>query len=359
MSSVSPARRVGGPLAKLIAFAAVTLVVTGLLAQSLGMPPVGSWFGGVFGGGAPSYHARFTDVTGVLPGDDVRIAGVKVGRVTRVRLVDNTVAELTFTVDGDVPLPSSVRATIRYRNLIGQRYLALAEGPAAASNLRPGAVIPLSQTAPALDLTTLFNGFQPLFSALDPHDVNTLAYEIIQVLQGEAGTVAGLLQHSASLIGTLADRDTVIAKVIDNLNTVLSTLDARRAVLSQTIDSLQQFVSGLSADREAIGQAVTSIGGLTSATAGLVKDARPDLSADINGVGSLAGILNDNSATIDATLARLPGEYQTLRRTASYGSWFNFFLCDFDGRVSLPGAGSVDPASLGSPAAACKTGGGQ
>jgi len=357
MSSVSPARRVGGPLAKLIAFAAVTLVVTGLLAQSLGMPPVGSWFGGVFGGGAPSYQARFTDVTGVLPGDDVRIAGVKVGRVTRVRLVDNTVAELTFTVDGDVPLPSSVRATIRYRNLIGQRYLALAEGPAAASNLRPGAVIPLSQTAPALDLTTLFNGFQPLFSALDPHDVNTLAYEIIQVLQGEAGTVAGLLQHSASLIGTLADRDTVIAKVIDNLNTVLSTLDARRAVLSQTIDSLQQFVSGLSADREAIGQAVTSIGGLTSATAGLVKDARPDLSADINGVGSLAGILNDNSATIDATLARLPGEYQALRRTASYGSWFNFFLCDFDGRVSLPGAGSVDPASLGSPAAACKTGG--
>jgi phospholipid/cholesterol/gamma-HCH transport system substrate-binding protein len=353
MRSVSPSRRIAAPLAKLVAFAAVTLVLTGLLAQSLGMPPVGSWFGGT----APSYRARFTDVTGVLPGDDVRIAGVKVGRVTQVRLVDNTVAELAFTVDGDVPLPSSVRATIKYRNLIGQRYLALAEGPADGGNLRPGAVIPLSQTAPALDLTTLFNGFQPLFSALNPHDVNNLAYEIIQVLQGEAGTVAGLLQHSASLIGTLADRDTVIAKVIDNLNAVLSTLDARRATLSQTIDSLQQFVSGLSADREAIGQAVTSIGGLTSATAGLVKDARPDLSADISGLGSLAGILNDNSGTIDATLARLPGEYQALSRTASYGSWFNFFLCDFDGRVTLPGAGSVDPAALGSPAAACKTGG--
>jgi phospholipid/cholesterol/gamma-HCH transport system substrate-binding protein len=85
-----------------------------------------------------------------------------------------------------------------------------------------------------------------------------------------------------------------------------------------------------------------------------VQKARPDLSADIGGLGSLAGILNDNGATIDATLSRLPGEYQALTRTASYGSWFNFFLCDFDGRVSLPGAGSVNPATLGSPAAACK-----
>jgi phospholipid/cholesterol/gamma-HCH transport system substrate-binding protein len=296
-------------------------------------------------------------VTGVLPGDDVRIAGVKVGRITRVRLVDNTTAELQFTVDGDVPLPTSVRATVRYRNLVGERYLALAEGPGGAGTLRPGATIPLSQTSPALDLTTLFNGFQPLFSALNPTDVNKLAYEIVQVLQGEAGTVSGLLQHSASLLSTLADRDAVIAKVIGNLNTVLSTLDSRRDALSQTIDQLQQFVSGLSADRTAIGQAVTSIGGLTQATGSLLQQARPDLSADIGGLGALAGILNDNSAVIDATLARLPGEYQALTRTASYGSWFNFFLCDFDGRVSLPGAGSVNPASLGSPSTACKSGG--
>jgi phospholipid/cholesterol/gamma-HCH transport system substrate-binding protein len=365
MSGVSPARRIAWPLAKLLAFAAVTLVVTGLLAQSLGAPPVDS----LWGGGAPSYHARFTDVTGVLPGDDVRIAGVKVGRVTRVRLADGgkpaaaggAVAELTFTVDRDVPLPTSVRATVRYRNLVGQRYLALAEGPGGSATLggtlRPGATIPLSQTAPALDLTTLFNGFQPLFSALDPHEVNTLAYEIIQVLQGEAGTVAGLLRHSASLISTLADRDAVVARVIGNLNAVLSTLDSRRAALGQTIDALQQFVSGLSADRAAIGQAVTSISDLTSATAGLVQQARPDLTADIGGLGSLAGILNDNSATIDATLARLPGEYQALTRTASYGSWFNFFLCDFDGRVALPVAGSVNPATFGSPSAACSGGG--
>ena len=131
----------------------------------------------------------------------------------------------------------------------------------------------------------LFGGFRPLFTALTPNDVNSLAYEVIQVLQGEGGTVAGLLQHTASLATTLADRDTVIGQVISNLNSVLSTLDSNRNTLSDTIFQLQQFVSGLSADREAIGAAVQNISGLTAATASLLGDARPDLSHDIAELG--------------------------------------------------------------------------
>jgi phospholipid/cholesterol/gamma-HCH transport system substrate-binding protein len=334
------------PLLKLLVFAAVTVVLTGLLAQQLGALS--------FRDGT-TYRARFTDVTSVLPGDDVRIAGVAVGRVTRVRLVGNT-AELSFTVDSAVTLPASVHATIRYRNLIGQRYLALTEG-AGTGRLRPGAVIPLAQTSPALDLTALFNGFRPLFTALTPQDVNSLAYEIIQVLQGESGTVSDLLAHTASLSTALADRDTVIGRVITNLNTVLSTLDDRRDELSGTVAQLRQFVSGLAADRTAIGGAIGNIAGLTTATGSLLRDARPDLSHDLDRLGALAGILNDNSAVIDSTLHALPGRYQALTRTASTGSWFNFFMCDFDGRVALPGAGSVNPATFSSSAARCAGGG--
>ena len=338
-------RRVAAPLVKLLVFAAVTLVLTALLAEQLGS---------LWSGGGVSYRARFTDVTGVLPGDDVRIAGVKVGQVSKVSLVGNTTAQLTFTVERDVPLAPNVHATIRYRNLVGQRYVALTEQAGSAGTLRPGALIPLSQTTPALDLTVLFNGFRPLFTALTPQDVNSLAYEIIQVLQGESGTVADLLAHTASLTTTLAGRDAVIGQVITNLNTVLSTLDDRRDTLSDTISQLQQFVSGLAADRSAIGQAVTNIGGLTDATATLLQQVRPDLSADISGLGGLAAILNANSAVIDRTLAQLPGQYRALTGTASSGSWFNFFMCGFDGTVTVPGAGPVDPASFNSQSARCR-----
>ncbi|MBY8874889.1 MCE family protein [Micromonospora sp. PLK6-60] len=339
--------RTTGPLVKLAFFAAVTLLLTALLAQTLGAFPAG----GV------SYRARFTDVTGLLPGDDVRVAGVKVGRVSRISVVDDRVAEVAFTVTDDVPVATSVRAKIRYRNLVGQRYVALSEGPGDGRPLRPGGLVPLAQTAPALDLTVLFNGFRPLFTALSPDDVNKLAYEIIQVLQGEGGTVAGLLRHTASLTNTLADRDAVIGRVITNLNHVLGTLAERDRNLDQSIAQLQQLVSGLAADRTAIGESLVSIGELTDATSSLLADVRPPLAADVRELGELAGTLNRNAAVIDGTLGRLPDRYQQLTRVASYGSWFNFYLCDFDGRVAVAGRAPLQPAGFSAPAARCATGG--
>ncbi|GAA0946188.1 MCE family protein [Virgisporangium aurantiacum] len=315
------------PLIKLIVFAVVTIVLTAMLAQTLG-----SW-----ATGGTEYRARFTDVTSLLEGDDVRIAGVRVGKITRIRVVDDSIAEVRFTVTDDVPLGTGVRAKIRYRNLVGQRYLALFEGPSTGRTLHRNGVIPLEQTAPALDLTTLFNGFRPLFTALSPDDVNKLAYEIIQVLQGEGGTMASLLRRTASLTSTLADRDAVIGRVITNLNAVLSTVDERDGQLDQTIAQLQQLVSGLAADRGAIGQSLANLGELTLATGSLLGDARPPLASDVDGLRQVAGNLNANSAAIDRALAAMPGRYEALTRVASHGSWFNFFLCDLSGNVTLGG----------------------
>ena len=106
----------------------------------------------------------------------------------------------------DVPLPAAVQATINYRNLVGQRYIALTEGEGSAGRtLEEGGVIPLAQTKPALDLTTLFGGFRPLLQALSPADMNRVSFEIIQVFQGEGGTVESLL-HARRLADQLARR---------------------------------------------------------------------------------------------------------------------------------------------------------
>ncbi|MEO3748062.1 MCE family protein [Plantactinospora sp. B5E13] len=337
-----------GPLVKLVAFGTVTVLLTALLGQALGS----------FAVGGTGYRARFTDVTGLLPGDDIRIAGVRVGSVDSIRVVDDRVAEVSFTLTEDVPLTGTVQAKIRYRNLIGQRYVALHEGPGTGPPLPPGGLIPLERTTPALDLTTLFNGFRPLFTALNPEDVNNLAYEIIQVLQGEGGTVSSLLTHTASLTTTLADRDAVIGRVVTNLNAVLATLDSRDAELDRTIGSLRQFVSGLADDREALGAALAHLGSLTGATAALLADARPALAADITQLGELTDTLNRNAAVIDGTLGRLPGRYEALTWTASHGSWLNFFMCDFDGRLAVAGHGAVSPATFSSQAARCAGTGG-
>ncbi|MFI9819523.1 MCE family protein [Streptomyces sp. NPDC052013] len=321
------ARRTTGPLIKFSLFALVTILATALLAATIGNLSF-----------APkdTYRAVFSDVTGLEEGDDIRVAGVRVGEVEGIRIKDRTRAEVTFTVTRQRPLLTGTGAVIRYRNLVGQRYVALTEGAGDGRRLRPGATIPLSRTQPALDLNALLNGFKPLFAALSPEDVNRLATEIVKTLQGEGGTVHSLLAHTASLTTTLAGRDKLIGSVIDNLNTVLETLDKRGARFSGLLKQLRRVISGLSADRKPIGKSLVSIGDLTDATSGLLADARPPLKDDIAELTELTGTLNRNEKTVEGVLKRLPNKLNELTGTASYGSWFNFYLCDFDGRIVLP-----------------------
>ncbi|MER6473972.1 MCE family protein [Streptomyces collinus] len=326
--SRSGARQTAAPLVKFSLFALVTIAATALLAATIVNVSLTS---------KETYHAVFTDVTGLETGDDIRVAGVRVGEVEGIRIKDRTLAEVTFTVSAERPLLAGTRAVVRYRNLVGQRYIALTEGPGdGTTRLRPGGTIPLARTRPALDLNALLNGFKPLFAALSPSDVNQLATEIVRTLQGEGGTVNSLLAHTASLTSTLADRDKLIGSVIDNLNTVLETLDKRGSRFSGLLTQLRRVVSGLSADRKPIGESLVSIGDLTNVTSGLLKDARPPLKDDIAGIGDLTGTLNKNENTVEGVLKRLPNKLEKLTGTASYGSWFNFYLCDFDGRIVLP-----------------------
>ncbi|MFE7791606.1 MCE family protein [Streptomyces sp. NPDC057460] len=315
------------PLVKFSVFAVVTVLATALLAATIvniSFTP------------EDTYRAVFSDVTSLEEGDDIRVAGVRVGEVQDIAIKDRTLAEVTFTVSRDRPLLSSTGAVVRYRSLVGSRYVALTEGAGDGTRLKPGGVIPLARTKPALDLNALLGGFKPLFAALSPEDVNRLATEIIKTLQGEGGTVNSLLAHTASLTTTIADRDELIGSVIDNLNTVLGTLDKRDARFSGLLKQLQRLISGLSADRKPIGASLAGIDGLTEATSDLLQDARPPLRDDIAGLRDLTGTLNANEKSVEGVLKRLPNKLNKLTGTASYGSWFNFYLCDFDGRIVLP-----------------------
>jgi phospholipid/cholesterol/gamma-HCH transport system substrate-binding protein len=339
-------RNVAGPLIKFSLFALVTILATVVLAATI----AGSDFTPTH-----TYKAVFTDVTSLENGDDIRVAGVRVGHVESIRVMDRTLAEVEFTVSRDRPLLSSTRAVIRYRNLVGQRYIALEEGPGNGTPLKPGSTIRLSHTQPALDLNALLNGFKPLFAALSPNDVNQLALEIITTLQGEGGTVDSLLAHTAALTSTLADRDKLIGSVIDNLNSVLGTLDQRDTSLSQLIRQFRRVISGLSGDRTAIGDSLSAISDLSTATAGLLQESRPALKTDIAELSNVAGTLDANKGTVEGVVKRLPNKLNLLTGTASYGSWFNFYLCDFDGRIVLPETPKVITPALRVGTARCSS----
>ena len=331
-------------LVKLVVFMVVTSLLTFTLASTIGNIS--------FGGSTP-YKAVFADATGLLPGNEVRVAGVRVGAVDSVELDDRQLALVSFSLDEDREMPESTIARVRYRNIVGERYIALTEGPGSADPLPEGATLPLAQTRSALDLTVLFNGFRPLFQALDPESMNQAAFELIQTLQGEGGTIESLMARTASLTNTIADRDEVIGRVLVNLESVLATVDERGSELSDLIIQLRRLSAGFAEDRLAIGASLDGISDLTSATAGLLSDVRAPLAADITELRELATTLDDNEEIIDGILTRLPAKLDTIIGTATYGSWFNFYLCGFDGTIVLP-TGEVMSPSFVNTAARCQ-----
>jgi phospholipid/cholesterol/gamma-HCH transport system substrate-binding protein len=322
-----------GALLKLSVFLAFTGVCTFILALMLG--------NGSFAE-RTEYKAVFSDVTGVAKGDDVRIAGVAVGSIRKVEVIDTDKALVTFGVDKNTPLTGNTFATLKFRNLVGQRYLALTQGSdGAKSRLKAGATIPEERTQEALDLNILLNGFKPVFQALSPADTNKLAYEIVQTLQGESGNVENLLARTSSLTRTLADRDELIGDVIVNLSDVLDTVGSRDQELTETIDTLQQFVTGLKDDREAILSSVDSISDLTDETSALLVEGRPDLTKDVKELNRLTANLSKrkNLDTFATSLQIQPIKMKKLGNAASTGSFFNFYACELNVDIdALPAA---------------------
>ena len=199
----------------------------------------------------------------------------------------------------------------------------------------------MERTKPALDLTVLFNGFKPLFQALSPEDVNQLSYELIQVFQGEGGTLEGLLAHTASVTSTLADRDEVIGDLIDNLSLVLDHVADRDEQLTRLIQSFRTLVGGLKKDRNAILDSLEDVSALSVETASLIDGIREPFVKDIKELRAVAGNIDKNKAELDRALQVLPIKLDKIGRTAIYGSFFNFYLCEFQGRVNLPGGVSL------------------
>jgi phospholipid/cholesterol/gamma-HCH transport system substrate-binding protein len=336
---------IAGPLTKSVIFIVVTATVTAILGISIAQPGVS---------GSTGYQAVFSDVTGLTVGNDVDIAGVRIGDVTSISVYHRNLALVGFAVQAGRQLPVSVTATIRYLNLVGQRYIELGQGAGPPGRyLPPGATIPLSQTTPALDLTALFNGFQPLFQALSPNDVNQLASEIIQVFQGESPDLDALVLTIGSLTTALATKDQVIDDVIGNLNSVLHTITSRGNELAGLVTTLQELVSGLAADRQSIGSAIGAVASLNSATAGLLQVGRAPLSQDITQLGRLAGNLAANSGTVNTFLQNLPVKMTDIARLSSYGSWLNFYLCAATVTGVSSSTGGSGPSGVPVTAARC------
>ncbi|MGB9228082.1 MCE family protein [Mycobacterium sp.] len=307
------------------AFAIVMIILTVFLFFIFGQYRTGSTNG---------YSAVFTDASRLKVGQTVRVAGVRVGTVNGVSLRTDKKALVKFDVDRGVVLTTGTRAIVRYLNLVGDRYLELTEGPGSTKVLPAGSEIGIDRTSPALDLDMLLGGLKPVTQGLNPQDVNTLSASLIQVFQGEGGTINSLLTRTTSFSNALADNSQTVQELIDNLNIVVGTVNKEGTKFSGAIDRLERLITALSQDRDTIGTAITALDNGTASIASLLGRARAPLAGTVDQLNRVAPLLDKDKNLIDISLQKLPDDYRKLTRLGAYGAWFPYYLCGLALRVS-------------------------
>ena len=321
--------KITGTVIRLAAVASVQLLLTAVIVVV---------FGQVRFDRTNSYSAEFSNASGLRAGQFVRASGVEVGKVKKVDLVEGDKRiRVDFSVDRSVPLYQSTTAEIRYQDLIGNRYLEIDRGTGENADrvLPPGGFIPLSRTEPALDLDALIGGFKPLFRALDPQKVNSIASSIITVFQGEGGTINDILDQTAQLTDRLAESDQAIGEVITNLNTVLDTTVRHRKQFDETINKFEVLITGLKGRATDLADGTAHISNAAATVADLLADNRALLHDTVGRLETVAGPLVDQRDKLGDMLGKLPSAFNIIGRASGiYGDFFNFYLCDLAIKVN-------------------------
>jgi virulence factor Mce-like protein len=292
-----------------------------------------------------TWKARFTSASGLRPGDDVRVAGVKVGRVESVEVISNDEAQVTFQLVSEQKVYDSTRLALRYQNLLGQRYLSLTAGANRGSELSPDTELGTGMTDPGFDLTALLNGFQPLFDTLQPGEVNKFAENLVAVLQGQGPAVESLLKSTTSTAKFLSERDKAFTEVLDNLTPVLQNLAAHSDDLDATVQQLTALMSGLSKNRETFAQSIDTLGGLVGSTSQLLEEIRPALRTDVKELKTTTRILAENRERLGKDLDGLPDLLGSLAHLTSYYSALNQYLCNMGIMMHAPDGRALGPAN--------------
>ena len=318
--------RILGTSIKLGAFSLVLLLFTAVIIVV---------FGQVRFDRTNGYSAIFSNASGLRPGQFVRASGVEVGKVSKVELIQGgSKVRVDFNVDRSLELFDETTASIRYLNLIGDRYMDLKRG---RSNKRLGAggTIPIERTEPALDLDALIGGFRPVFQSLDPEKVNNIAQSIITVFQGQGGTINDILDQTASLTSALADRDRAIGQVITNLNTVLATTVKHQQQFDDTVKNFEALITGLKNRADPIAKSVADISDAAGTISELLADNRPLLQSTVGHLETIQQPLVEQRDRLNDLLVKLPSALKIIGRTGGiYGDFFNFYLCDITLRLN-------------------------
>ncbi len=297
---------------KLAAYTVVCLLVLGWLVSAVGNT--------AFFTDRTGYEAELDDATGLRVNDAVKIAGVEVGSVTGIDIEEGH-AVVSFEVDDGTVLPAGTRSGIRWRNVLGQKYLYLY--PAGDGEpLAPGARIPIEQSVPSADVGDFLNAVGPVLQAIDPEDADAFVQAVSTGVTGNEAEIRAMIDDGALLASALGGLDGEVGSIITNLDQVAGAVAQRDDAVDELLVNLSSLSGDLAGRNQSLNALITDFADVQRRLEQLLRDNRGDLDGTIDDLRVIASTLARHDDDLEGALATLLEGVAPYHLISSTGQWF-------------------------------------
>jgi phospholipid/cholesterol/gamma-HCH transport system substrate-binding protein len=235
---------------------------------------------------------------------------------------------VSFEVDDEVPMTSSTTVGIRWRNVIGLRFLYLYPG-VGGTPLQEGARIPTSRTDEAGDVGEFLNNLGPILRAIDPDEANAFLDAVNTALAGNQTTVQALLTDGAALAGELGEMDQDIGSLIDSSDRIMAAYASQDDAIGTIIEDLEAVAAQLAGSTSEINLLVENFAVVQEQLTGILQENRDNIDASISDLDTLARTLSSHRDDLEHTLCTIPAGVVSYDQTSSWGEWFNVRIVEF------------------------------
>jgi phospholipid/cholesterol/gamma-HCH transport system substrate-binding protein len=278
----------------------------------------------VIGGGA-TYHAMFTEAGGLEVDDEVRIAGVRVGKVDEIELAGDEV-RVSFKVD-DADFGADTRAAIKVKTILGSMFLALE--PAGAGQLDEGDTIPAERTSSPFDVVEAFEGLASTSEQIDTDRLAQSLTTLADLTRNTPEEFRGALTGLSRLSANVAAKDEQLNTLLQNLERVSTVLDARDEDIVKLMKDADVLFRALVARREAVHDLLVSSTTLSRELTALIRQSRDDLEPALAHLENVVAVLNKNEDNLDSSLRLMAPFYRVFANTLGTGPWFDTWIANF------------------------------
>ncbi|MFI5430105.1 MCE family protein [Aeromicrobium sp. UC242_57] len=272
-------------------------------------------------GGGKIYSANFAEAGGLKKGNEVRIAGVKVGKVTDLTL-EGKVVEVKFRVK-DVDLSDQTSAAVKVKTMLGQKYLSL--DPQGRKPLK--GAIPLARTTTPYDVNAAFSDLSTNIEEIDTEKMEESFEVLSDVFKDTPESVRTMVAGLTDLSRTISSRDDELAGLLESTKKVSGTLKDRNGEFAKIINDGSSLLGELEQRREAVGKMLKGTSLLSVELSGLVKDNEKQLKPALAKLDRVSAILSRNQENLDAALEKLGPYYRVLASALGNGRWVDSYIC--------------------------------